>query len=125
EWLTAPANPLTARVMVNRIWLHYFGRGLARSADDFGSRGSGPTHPELLDFLAARFVERNWSIKDLHRLLLNSRTYRMASRGDDRNGEADPEDDLLWRFRRRRLDAESMRDAILAVSGDLDRTMGG
>jgi hypothetical protein len=125
EWLTDPSNPLTARVMVNRIWLHHFGRGLVRTADDFGARGSGPTHAELLDYLAARFIESRWSIKQLHRLLMSSRTYQMAGSGDDRNLESDPGNDFLWRFRRRRLDAESLRDAILGVSGDLDRTMGG
>jgi hypothetical protein len=125
QWLSAPSNPLTARVMVNRIWLHHFGRGLVRTADDFGARGSGPTHPELLDYLAARFTESGWSIKQMHRLLMSSRTYQMAGSGDDRNLESDPENDFLWRSRRRRLDAESLRDAILAVSGALDRSMGG
>jgi hypothetical protein len=125
EWLTAPSNPLTARVMVNRIWLHHFGRGLVRTADDFGTRGSGPSHPELLDFLALRFMENRWSIKELHRLLMNSRAYQLAASGEDRNLEKDPDNDYLWRFRRRRLEAESWRDAMLAASGDLDRSMGG
>jgi hypothetical protein len=124
-WLSDPSNPLTARVMVNRIWMQHFGRGLVRSADDFGARGSGPTHPELLDFLAARFVEEKWSIKQLHRLLMGSRTYQMSCSGEGRNPDADPENDYLSRFRRRRLDAESLRDAILAISGDLDCSMGG
>jgi hypothetical protein len=125
DWLADPDNLLTARVMVNRIWQHHFGLGLVRTADDFGTRGSGPTHPELLDFLAASFVAGRWSIKDLHRLVMRSRTYQMAGAGDPRGVDADPGNTLLWRFRRRRLEAESLRDAILAVSGDLDRTMGG
>jgi hypothetical protein len=124
EWLAAPSNPLTARVMINRIWLQHFGRGLVRTADDFGARGSGATHPELLDFLARRFIESGWSIKQMHRLLMSSRSYRMAGSGD-RGPEADPDNDLLSSFRRRRLDAESLRDAILAISGDLDGSMGG
>jgi hypothetical protein len=122
DWLSASANPLTARVMVNRIWLHHFGRGLVRTADDFGARGSGPTHPELLDFLASRFIERRWSIKEMHRFLMGSRTYQLAG---GQNLDADPDNDLLGSFRRGRLDAESLRDAMLAVSGDLDRSMGG
>jgi uncharacterized protein DUF1553/uncharacterized protein DUF1549/cytochrome c len=122
EWLVVTARPLVARVIVNRIWQHHFGRGIVRTSDDFGSRGSGPTHPELLDFLAARFIENGWSIKEMHRTLMLSRTYQRSALGSD---PSDPDDDFLGRARRRRLDAESLRDAILAVSGDLDRSMGG
>ncbi len=125
-WLTDPRNPLTARVMVNRIWHHHFGRGLVASPNDFGARGARPTHPELLDWLASRFVESGWSVKAMHRLLMLSATYQLGS-GDDLadNVRSDPNNELLWRFGRRRLDAESVRDAMLAVSGELDRSPGG
>jgi hypothetical protein len=125
EWLVEPGNPLTPRAMVNRIWQHHFGRGLVRTADDLGSRGTPPTHPELLDYLATRFREGGWSIKAMHRLILLSRTWQQSSAGNARNQEIDPDAEFLWRVRPRSLDAESLRDAILAVSGDLDRTMAG
>jgi uncharacterized protein DUF1553 len=125
DWLVARDNPLTPRVLVNRLWQHHFGRGLVRSSDDFGSRGVVPTHPDLLDHLASRFVDLGWSIKAIHRTILLSRTYRMAGETQEGNSTADPDAEFLWRFPRRRLDAEALRDAVLAVSGDLDRTMGG
>ncbi len=126
-WLTRPSSSLTARVMVNRIWQHHFGRGLVATPNDFGVRGERPTHPELLDFLARRFVDGGWSVKSLHRLILLSRTYQTASEGDEGGAAAggDPENRLLRHFLRRRLDAEAIRDAMLAASGLLDRTRGG
>ncbi len=117
QWLTRPENPLTARVLVNRLWQHHFGRGLVGTPNNFGVRGEAPTHPELLDYLAATFVEQGWSIKALHRLLVTSKSYQLASGHDDR----DPDNRWYARFERRRLDAEAIRDAILAVSGNLDQ----
>ncbi|MDX2037635.1 MAG: DUF1553 domain-containing protein [Isosphaeraceae bacterium] len=125
DWLASPEHPLTARVMVNRIWAGHFGQGLVRSLDNFGRLGETPTHPELLDWLAHRFVESGWSIKAMHRLIMLSSTYRMSSRHDPNAAEADPENRRLRRFDRRRLEAEAVRDAILAVSGRLDPTRGG
>jgi Protein of unknown function (DUF1553)/Protein of unknown function (DUF1549)/Planctomycete cytochrome C len=124
-WLTRPDHPLTARVMVNRIWLGHFGEGLLRSPDNFGHLGDRPDHPELLDWLARRFVESGWSMKAMHRLIMLSSTYRMSTRHDARATLADPENRLLWHFARRRLEAEAIRDAILSVSGELDPAMGG
>ncbi len=132
-WLTRPENPLTARVMVNRLWQQHFGRGLAANASDFGKLGEAPTHPELLDFLATQFVADGWSLKKLHRLILTSATYRQGSQlaaGKATVAAAnpqlvDPENKLLWRFPTRRLDAEQIRDALLAVTGDLKPAAGG
>jgi len=122
EWLTDAASPLTARVMVNRIWQHHFGRGLVETPSDFGTRGRPPTHPELLDHLARRFIESGWSVKAMHRLIMFSATYQQSSSrpvvGELKNIDSD--NTLLTRFPRRRLDAEEIRDALLAVSGDLD-----
>src|SRR5205807_2177185 len=120
-----PANPLPARVLVNRLWQHHFGEGLVRSVDNFGVLGETPTHPELLDYLATEFVRQSWSIKKMHRLLLLSRTYQMASRADARSEEADPQNKLLHRMPIRRLEAECIRDAMLAVSSRLDRRLYG
>jgi hypothetical protein len=125
RWLTDPKNPLTARVLVNRLWQHHFGRGLVRTPNNFGKQGQPPTHPELLDFLAARFVADGWSIKRMHRRILLSRAYQIASSSDEKNAALDPGNDCLWHFERRRLDAESIRDALLAVGGGLDRSPGG
>jgi len=124
EWVTDRNNPLTSRVFVNRIWQNHFGKGIVQSANDFGVRGTAPTHPELLDYLTRRFVDGGWSIKSLHRLILGSRAYRMASDGRAENAKVDPNNDWLWKFSRRRLEGEEIRDAMLAVSGALDRTMG-
>ncbi len=155
NWITDPTNTLTARVMVNRLWQHHFGRGLVTTPNDFGSRGQPPTHPELLDFLARKFVESGWSVKAMHRLILTSRTWQLASgveaTADNaapvekrsgfaalfgskpkaspaelfaKNAVKDPNNALWWRAERRRLDAESIRDALLHVSGDLDETPG-
>jgi Protein of unknown function (DUF1549)/Protein of unknown function (DUF1553)/Planctomycete cytochrome C len=125
EWLTGRDHPLTARVMVNRLWLWHSGEGLVGSPDNFGRLGEKPVNPELLDWLAQRFVESGWSIKSMHRLIMLSSTYMMSSRWDPRAALADPENRLHWRTSRRRLDAESIRDAILAVSGELDAKMSG
>lgn len=118
-------NPLTARVIVNRIWLNHFGEGLVRTPDDFGTRGEPPTHPELLDYLAARFMEDGWSIKKLHRLILLSAVYQQSSEENPRFDQIDPDNRLLWRMNRRRLDFEALRDTILAIGGDLDLSVGG
>ena len=160
EWLTSPANPLTPRVMVNRIWQHHFGTGLVRTPNDFGVRGTPPSHPELLDWLAGRFVADGWSLKPMHRLIMSSEAYQRSSREDaggwallpfqastiadntgedkpgragvpilrevfERDQQADPSNVWLWKFSRRRLCAEELRDTILSVSGDLDPTPGG
>jgi hypothetical protein len=125
QWLTDPNHPLTARVMVNRIWLWLFGDGLVRSSDNFGTTGERPTHPELLDHLAARFVADGWSVKSLVRTIVLSETYAMADSATPEAIAADPENRLLARFPRRRLDAESLRDAMLMAAGSLDMTLGG
>ncbi|MDX2150245.1 MAG: PSD1 and planctomycete cytochrome C domain-containing protein [Bryobacteraceae bacterium] len=125
DWITDPKNPLTARVMVNRIWQWHFGKGLVPTPNDFGVRGEAPSHPELLDWLAARFAESNYSVKAMHKLMLTSRAYRLASAHIAANAEKDPNNTYLWRANRRRLQAEEIRDAMLAVSGQLDPTPGG
>lgn len=125
QWLVHPDNPLTARVMVNRLWQHHFGRGIVPSSSDFGKLGEKPTHPELLDWLAAGFVEGGWDLKALHRLILLSQTYRMSSEPNSANLEKDPRNRHLWRFDMRRLTAEELRDSILAVSGNLNLKTGG
>lgn len=126
EWIASPANPLTARVMVNRIWHHHFGRGLVRTTTDFGRVGSLPTHPELLDWLAGEFIRQGWSIKALHRLILTSATWMQSSRAGDPAAEAvDPANELLWRQNLRRLDAEALRDSLLSISGALNLEAGG
>jgi mono/diheme cytochrome c family protein len=125
DWLVSPANPLTARVMVNRIWQHHFGEGIARTPSNFGRMGEPPTHPELLDWLAVEFVERGWSMKAMHRLMLTSQAYQMASADTAANVKIDPENQYLWRMPRLRLEAEVIRDAFLAAAGTLDRTIGG
>ncbi len=125
KWTADPKNPLTARVMVNRIWHYHFGKGIVATPSDFGKQGAPPTHPELLDFLASRFIESGWSVKAMHRLVMLSRTYQLSGAEDAANARADVADDYLWRFPRHRLDAESIRDAMLAVSGTLDRSPGG
>jgi hypothetical protein len=122
EWLTSPSNPLTARVMTNRVWLWLFGRGLVESVDNFGSTGQKPSHPELLDHLALRFQETGWSVKKLVREIVLSHAYQLSSTFDEKNFAADPENTLVWQASKRRLDAECMRDAMLAVSGDLQFT---
>jgi mono/diheme cytochrome c family protein len=120
EWIASPENPLTARVIVNRIWQYHFGRGLVRTSSDFGFQGSAPTHPELLDWLASRLIEENWSLKAMHRLIMNSATYRMSSRPRDEAYAKDPNNDLFWRFDMRRLSAEEIRDSILWANGSLN-----
>jgi len=120
-----PRNPLTARVMVNRIWYHLFGRGLVPTVDNFGRLGDRPTNPELLDYLADRFVKDGWSCKEMIRFLVTSRAYRMSSQGSAKAGEVDPGNELLSHFRVRRLEAESIRDSLLSISGELSAQMYG
>ena len=125
DWLAAPANPLTARVMANRIWQWHFGEGIVRTPSNFGKAGERPTHPELLDYLASSFIERGWSIKSMHRLLMLSNTYQMSSLASPEALERDVDDALLSRFPGRRLEVEEIRDSLLALDGSLDLTMGG
>jgi hypothetical protein len=126
EWLTSRDNPLPARVAVNRMWAHHFGRGIVATLENFGKMGDQPTHQDLLDWLAVEFINRGWSIKQMHRLMMTSDAYQMASRFDDAaSAEKDPADNYLWRFRIQRLDAEIVRDSIMAAAGTIDLTMGG
>ncbi len=126
KWIASPDNPLTARVMVNRIWQHHFGRGIVETPSDFGKNGARPTHPELLDWLALRFIQENWSVKAMHRLILNSSAWRQSSeKAGAANNTVDPDNHLLWRFDRRRLEAEEIRDGMLAISGRLNLARGG
>ncbi len=125
QWLSSAENPLTARVMVNRVWYWVFGKGLVRSLDNFGMTGEKPSHPELIDYLATDFVENGWSVKHLVREMVLSHTYRLGVSADETNLAADPESRLFWRMHRRRLDAESIRDAILVTSGKMDSKAGG
>ena len=126
RWLGSADNPLTARVLVNRVWHHHFGRGIVTSLDNFGKTGERPTHPELLDWLAVEFMEKGWSVKQLHRLLMTSRAYQLSSQfAREENLRKDADNLYWWRFRAQRLEAEAVRDSILAVSGALDASMFG
>ena len=133
QWLVSPEHPLTARVFVNRLWQHHFGRGLVGTPNDFGARGERPTHPQMLDWLATEFVRSGWKIKQMHRLMVLSNTYRQASHAadfDEKSGKAnpqreDPENRLLWKMNRQRLEGETIRDIILVASGKLNREVGG
>jgi hypothetical protein len=120
QWLTRKEHPLTARVMVNRIWQHHFGKGIVATPSNFGRRGEPPTHPELLDYLASQFVNGGWSIKAMHRLIMSSRCYQLSSVADAADASHDPANRFLWHAERRRLEAEAVRDAMLAVAGRLD-----
>ncbi len=122
QWITSPDNPLTARVMANRVWRHLFGRGIVPSVDNFGMLGEMPSHPELLDFLATQLVRDEWSLKKMIRSIVLSRTYQLSSTYNAKAAEADPDNTLLWRHSVRRLNGESLRDAMLAVSGKLNLT---
>jgi Protein of unknown function (DUF1553)/Protein of unknown function (DUF1549) len=125
KWLATAENPLTARVIVNRLWHHHFGRGIVTTSSDFGVRGEPPSHPELLDWLASELVAGGWRLKPLHRLMVTSAAYRQSSKPDPRLAADDPENSLFGHMTRRRLDAEGIRDAMLAVSGELNPKMGG
>ncbi|MFO1482733.1 MAG: DUF1553 domain-containing protein [Verrucomicrobiaceae bacterium] len=125
KWLTDPKNPLTTRVMMNRLWHYHFGTGIVDTPSDLGFNGGKPSHPELLDWLAGEFMKRGWSLKEMHRLIMNSKAYRQSSDANDAGLKADSGSRLLWRFPTRRIEAEPLRDTILAVSGVLDLTMGG
>lgn len=125
NWIADERNPLTVRVIVNRIWLHHFGKGLVPTPNDFGLRGLAPKHPELLDYLAAQFIADGWSFKKMHRRLMLSRVYQLSASDNAANSALDANNTYFWRFNRRRLDAEEIRDAMLAVSGALDRTING
>lgn len=126
-WITDPKNPLTPRVLANRIWQHHFERGIVTTPNDFGTLGEAPSHPELLDWLASRLIKNGWQLKPLHRVIMTSATYRQTARQEpnERAQREDPSNKLLWRFPPRRLDAEQARDAMLAVSGELKLDLGG
>jgi hypothetical protein len=125
DWIASSANPLTARVIVNRLWQYHFGRGLVRTASDFGYGGKPPTHPELLDWLASELVDNGWRLKRVHKLIVMSSTYQMSSLPSATALAKDPENDLMWRFDLRRLEAEELRDSVLAICGNLNLKMGG
>ena len=123
--IISPSNPLTPRVLVNRVWLHHFGQGIVATPDDFGNQSDPPSHPELLDYLAARFENEGWSIKKLHRLIMLSNTYQQSSANNPRFAQIDPQNRFLWRANIQRLEFEEIRDSILAIGGQLDLTIGG
>jgi len=125
NWLTSPTNPLTARVMVNRVWQYHFGRGIVASANDFGKLGEQPSHPDLLDWLATDFIEGGWTLKRLHKQIMMSNVYQLSSKATDAALAKDPSNAMLWRFNMRRLNAEEVRDSFLSVSGSLNLTLGG
>jgi hypothetical protein len=125
RWLTSGTNPLVARVLVNRVWLHHFGHGLVGTPSDFGTMGERPSHPELLDWLASDFVQHGWQLKRLHKLIMTSTAYRQSSRRDRRRERRDPENRLYWRKPIQRLDAEVLRDAMLSASGAFNDKMFG
>lgn len=125
RWIVSKTNPLTARVMVNRIWQYHFGRGIVRTSSDFGFQGRLPTHPKLLDWLAAEFMDGGWKLKRMHKLMMMSSTYQMSSAPDPAGMKKDPVNDLFWRFNLRRLTAEEIRDSILSVNGSLNMKMYG
>ena len=125
DWITSPENPLTARVIVNRLWHYHFGRGIVRSTNNFGQNGESPTHPLLLDWLAAEMIEGGWSLKKFHRMLMLTRAYRMSSQGTLAGLRKDPENNLFWRFDMRRLTAEEVRDSLIHLTGRLNLKMGG
>jgi hypothetical protein len=125
DWIASTNNPLTARVAVNRIWQHHFDEGIVRTPTNFGQRGERPTHPELLDYLAVRFMESGWSMKAMHRLMMLSAAYQQSSHASPEMIAADPENFLFGRMNRTRLDAEAIRDSLLLVAGRLDTSLGG
>ena len=125
EAIASPSNPLTARVIVNRVWQHHFGRGIVATPSNFGTRGAPPSHPELLDWLTATFIEHGWSIKSLHRLIMRSKTYQLSSDSITADEAIDAANQWYWRSNRQRLDAEAIRDAMLDVSGVLDSSRPG
>src|SRR5262249_49349364 len=120
DWIASKDNPLTARVMANRIWLHLMGRGLVATPDSFGASGQPPSKPALLDYLATTFADNGWSVKKLIRTIVRSRAYQLSSQFDEKNFEADPDDVLAWRMPKRRLEAEALRDTMLSLAGRLD-----
>ena len=125
EWIADPKNPVTTRVIANRLWQHHFGRGISGLTSDFGTLGLKPTHPALLDWLAAEVVRQGWSLKKMHKRIMTSRAYQMSSAPNTQNLSKDPENNYVWRFNMRRMTAEEIRDTILAVSGNLNLKMGG
>lgn len=125
EWIASEQNPLTARVLVNRLWHYHFGTGIVATPSDFGANGIPPSHPELLDYLASEFVQNGWSIKHMHRLILTSQAYQQSSAPSEDALRIDADCRLLWRFPPRRLEAETIRDCVLAVSGALNLEAGG
>src|SRR5262249_42418858 len=124
-WIASKENRLTARVLVNRLWQHHFGRGIVATGSDFGMRGERPTHPELLDWLATEFVSRGWSIKQMHKEMLLSATYRQSTQTSPESLTRDPDNQLFSRMNRQRLEGEIIRDSLLAIAGRLNLRMGG
>ena len=125
KWLTSKDHPLTSRVMINRIFQYHFGRGIVRSANDFGRAGTEPTHPELLDWLAAYFIDNGWSMKKMHKYMMMSSTYKMSSKSNAAGEAKDPGNNLFWRFNMRRLTSEEIRDSVINLTGKLNLKMGG
>src|SRR5262249_41933583 len=125
RWIADRQNPLTARVAMNHLWLRHFGKAIVPTVFDFGRNGRPPSHPALLDWLAAEFMDRDWSMKKLHRLMVTSSAYRMDSVNDGPGRALDPDNRWLWRMNSRRMEAELVRDSVLHVAGNLDLTMGG
>jgi hypothetical protein len=125
NWIASERNPLTARVMVNRVWQHHFGRGIVRTSSDFGVRGEAPSHPELLDFLAGEFMRNSWSLKKIHKEILLTAAYQQSSNASPETLKADPENQLFSRMNRQRIEGEIVRDSLLAVSGRLNSKRGG
>ena len=125
EWLTRPNNPLSTRVIVNRVWQEHFGRGIVATPSDFGKLGQPPSHPELLDWLTIDFVKNGWSLKRLHRLIVLSNVYRQLAVEDKAKSAIDPENRFYWRMNRKRMEAETLRDSVLAVAGTINPRLGG
>src|SRR5205085_12654126 len=123
--IVAKSNPLTPRVFINRVWQHHFGEGFVTTPDDFGAQSAPPSHPELLDYLATRFMDENWSIKKIHRLIMLSSVYQQSSANNARYAQTDPNNRLLWRASVRRLECEALRDSMLAIGAKLDLSMWG
>ena len=125
EWITSDENPITSRVMVNRIWQYHFGNGIVRSPNDFGFQGYLPTHPKLLDYLSLKFIESNYDIKAMHKFIMTSNAYQRSSAPSDENFEIDPLNKLLWKYEMRRLTGEEIRDSVLVAKGTINLDIGG
>ena len=125
DWMANPGNPLVSRVWVNRLWQYHFGQGIVSTPSNFGTQGAKPSHPELLDWLSAELMDNEWSTKHIHRLIVMSNTYKQVRKHDVKNASLDPDNNLLWNWPRRRLQAEAIRDSVLLATGELDASVGG